>query len=223
MTPTPALTKDFDEWFKRPSWTQGGIGRDDALFLLAMLQNLNPFTIAEIGTCSGVSTAVIAWWMKRAGETRTLNSYDIASHCYFDRSIPCGKALSEMLPNWSQIGLIELHECDFEEDPSNEPIDFAFVDGSHLHPATAYDILALSKRMGTRSWIVMHDIRLMKRWAHFTPLEDYGPQLVFDNWKGEKIDGGRNIGAIRLYDGCDRDIEEIIAIPSPTRSPAPQG
>ena len=82
-------------FYRPPNWATGYISDDDAVFLHRLVGEICPETVIEIGVASGCSSAVILNAMDGVG-LGMLYSFDIDTHCYFDRSRPIGAAVAEM-------------------------------------------------------------------------------------------------------------------------------
>lgn len=202
-------------WYKPPDDARGAVLLDDAMFLWDMVRAIRPRTMVELGTASGVSTAVLLCAMAGAhGEVPwRVETFDLMSHVYWDPGVPVGYAASQMVPSLADRATV--HAGRVAADIGREfgmrgghLLPLLFIDACHKHPYPVADLLGVLPALGPGAWVILHDINLPARAAEFAARtgEDVhwgerGAKLLYDAWQHEKIAGGGtmpNIGAIRL-------------------------
>mgnify|MGYP000437797181 CR=1 FL=1 len=216
--PDPNGLARFAAWYTPPNDARGAVLLDDALFLFDMIQCLRPTTMVELGTASGVSTAVLLKAMAAAHGREgnwSVQSYDLLTHCYWDASVPIGYAVGQMVPELAARATIHAPGTasdiarDFApggKDGSSLPL--IFIDACHKHPYPVGDLLGLLPALDVGAWVILHDINLPARAAAYESQSgekvhwgERGAKMLFDLWPLEKLIGGGslpNIGAIRL-------------------------
>jgi predicted O-methyltransferase YrrM len=200
----------FYERYRVPEWVAGCINQFDAAFFWDMIEMSQPRKAVEIGTASGVSTAMLlAGANDLCAHDVEIRSYDIATNCYFESSRPLGSAIGEMVPELvDQVSLFSRHvAANAAAQFGIGEIDLAFIDGNHKHPAPTFDVLALLYAMRPNGWIVLHDIELCNlNDEHGKQLweNDTGPHRLFNSWPFQKIQPSgesvlyQNMGAIQI-------------------------
>lgn len=210
--------------YRRPAWGQGMITLEDARFLHDLIQEARPQVAIELGVASGCSSVTILEAMRQcrdmqmmpaAGEPHRrqpvwLHAFDITPRCYFEPSQLTGAAVSELTP-WN-VPHYEFAVGDgltAREHLSGRQVPMAFIDANHLHPWATADLLALLPVLTAGAWVVLHDVRLPFLTGRVDP-RGHGPRRLFENWPGEKRQGGTedNMGAIRLPD----DLSDVPAL-----------
>jgi len=221
----PAALTRFAAWYIPPADARGAVLLDDALFLFDMIQCLRPQRVVELGTASGVSTAVLLKAMaiargRETGDERwSVESYDLLSHCYWDPSTPVGYAVKIMTPELTERAVFHAPgvATDIARDfappvPSTRaaagPLALVFIDACHQHPYPVGDFLGLLPALAPGAWAILHDINLPARASAYEQQSgekvhwgERGAKLLFDHWPFEKLTGCGsvpNIGAIRL-------------------------
>jgi predicted O-methyltransferase YrrM len=213
-----ALTR-FTAWYSPPDDARGAVLLDDALFLFDMIQCLRPQRMVELGTASGVSTAVLLKAMAAAHGREasagdwSVQTYDLLSHCYWDSSIPVGYAVNIMAPELASRAVFHAPgvAADIARDfgpAAAGPLPLVFIDACHQHPYPVGDLLGLLPALAPGAWVILHDINLPARAAEYelrtggkVHWGERGAKLLFDHWPYEKLTGCGgvpNIGAIRL-------------------------
>ncbi len=191
---------DVRAFFRPPAWVTGGLSTDDAIFLIELVEALQPGTVVEIGLAAGTSSAAILFALDRLAGAHSLTSFDIAARCYFDRSRAVGAAVAEMLTTPITPWRIHTHGATPLELEPLTPIAFALIDANHKHPAPLVDLLTLAPYLAPGAWVALHDIALATVYPQFAA-EGRGAEWLFASWPFEKFSGGRaapNIGAIRV-------------------------
>ena len=205
------------EKYRPPDWVQGAISSYDALFLYEMIRCVKPDRVIEIGTASGVSTAVIlraladCWGEEafRRGSPRVF-SYDISPYCYFDAGRKVGSAAFEMEPQLTSA-LRLLHgktAIDAERTFRNAPLQLVFIDADHRHPFPTLDMFTILPALAPGAWILLHDVNLPAfadeyeaRTGEKVEWHHHGAKNLFDHWPYQKLKGlggASNIGAVRI-------------------------
>src|SRR3954449_841757 len=98
MRPQEAQGEVEAVYGRRPAWAKGSVSLSDARFLYDRALNSTAETVVEIGTASGVSTAVLCSAVARRATDYTIATYDISPTFYGDRRRRAGSAAKEMLP-----------------------------------------------------------------------------------------------------------------------------
>ena len=217
--PDPDALERFAAWYMPPADARGAVLLDDALFLFDMVQCLRPQRMIELGTASGVSTAVLLKAMAAAHgrghveSTWSVPTYDLLSHCYWDADVPIGYAVKLMTPELADRAILHAPgvAADIARDfgPSGAgPIPLLFIDACHQHPYPVGDLLGALPALAAGAWIILHDINLPARAADYERRTgekvhwgEKGAKLLYDFWPFDKIAGCGNvpnIGAIRL-------------------------
>ncbi len=191
-----------------PGWASGYISYSDAHYLYACAIEAESAIAVEIGTASGVSTAIICDALNIAHEAGEIGSdfevrsYDLRERFYCDESRRTGDAVREMLPA-ELLSHVTFHNpataSSAAADLEPDTLGLAFVDADHRHPWPTLDMLALLPCLRPRARIIFHDINL--------PLldvenPDWGAKWLYDGLDVEKdADAGvstPNIGSVRI-------------------------
>ena len=200
----------------------GGIGVDDAGFLLSLLETSNPAHVLEIGVASGKSTLMLLRMLEKTSPKTTLVSVDLAAEYFADKSKPVGYLVTENYQtppaNWRL--LTQVGAMNFASHPEilrldqNSRYGFVFIDANHAHPWPTLDALCVLPFCVPGAWIAFHDINLPLIWW----VGDYpcfGAVHVVQNWPLDVVISDEtpipNIGAIRLSDTANHDAARLIA------------
>jgi predicted O-methyltransferase YrrM len=129
------------------------ISPDEALALYALVRQLRPRATAEIGFALGVSgLAILGALAANGGDSRHFVSDP------FQTSLVSGQGLEHV----RRAGLsdrLQFHEKFPEEVfPSLPPLQFAFIDASHLFDLTLLDFILVDKRLETGGVVGFHDL-----------------------------------------------------------------
>lgn len=205
----------------RPAWITGYIAFEDAQFLFARVLTSGADPLLEIGTASGLSTAILchaAHAVRLAGEVGdafTIESYDIDERFYADRSRRVGDAAREML----EPALLEhvtfrspATAADVSAHHGPETLAFAFIDAAHTHPWPTLDLLTLLPTLSPGAEVVLHDINLP---IARPETQHWGAKHLFDGLDVErKLGRGDppNIGSIRVPQDKSAFREQLLAI-----------
>lgn len=219
LPPDPDALARFAAWYTPPEDARGAVLLDDALFLFDMVQCLRPLRMVELGTASGVSTAVLlksmaaAHGRDSAAAGWSVPTYDLLSHCYWDADVPIGYAVRIMTPELADRAIFHAPgiASDIARDfgPSGAgPLPLLFIDACHKHPYPVGDLIGVLPALAAGAWVILHDINLPARAAAYEQRTgekvhwgERGAKLLFDHWPYEKLSGCGsipNIGAIRL-------------------------
>lgn len=221
LTPERDWTHTLGELFTPPDWTIDYLRLHETAFLWDLIESTRPQHIVEIGTASGVSTAMLlAASDLFCGPDALVSSFDIAERCYFDPNRPLGSSIGEMMPGqlnrarlYAKVNAVDAASC-FE--PSS--IDFAFIDGNHAHPAPTIDLISLIYALKPGAWVALHDIELShvrpesteEQWQHT------GAERLFKSWPYAKTQlpgltsADRNLGAIQMPQHPADAIEHLL-------------
>lgn len=205
----------FCRWYGTPEWASGFVIHRDALMLWDLVEASQPHTVLEIGTASGVSTAIIAAALhelvpeSRTSDSPRVHAFDIAQRCYFDTTKLVGEAIHDIVPTLQHM--ISINRGSTAVDAARavpvETVDLAFIDGDHRHPAPTLDLLCILYALKPGAWVCLHDI-VLPELTMANPNADWDPasgaQKLFEAWPFEKVSPDHadpmhnNIGAIRM-------------------------
>lgn len=119
---------------RRPAWVKGSVSRSDARFLYDRVLQATDDAIVEIGTASGVSTAVLCSAVGRRSTSYTVASYDISPTYYADRRRRTGSAARELL-SADQLAHLKFRNpataLDVGDDYPEDSLGFVFIDAAH--------------------------------------------------------------------------------------------
>jgi predicted O-methyltransferase YrrM len=171
---------------RRPVWAKGSISRSDARFLYDRVLQATDEAIVEIGTASGVSTAVLCSAVGRRSTSYTVASYDISPTYYADRRRRTGAAAKELL-SAEQLAHVEFRNpataLDVAGDYSEDSLGFVFIDAAHKHPWPSLDLLAVLTSLRPGAEVVFHDINLPLINSDW---QAWGVKYLFDELEVEK-------------------------------------
>ncbi len=213
----------FCDRYRVPAWCDNFAHAHELAFMWDVIEASRPTSLVEIGTASGVSTAMLtAGACELCGDDAMVYSFDIATECYFDRGRPLASAIAEMAPDL--VDRVRLFAGANAMDAAScfpvGGVDFAFIDGEHGHPAPTLDLLAMVHALKPGAWVVLHDIELSNfsedvegvSWA-----DSSGAARLFARWPFEKVQptgatrADRNLGAIRMPGDPDEAIPHLLA------------
>lgn len=178
-------------YMSRPDWVAGTISLDDARYLFGRVLAAGADPVVEVGTASGVSTAIVATALDLAAARTAgappprLFTYDISPYFYADPSHATGDAAREMVPD-ELTGTIIFRQASaagLRTEHGADAIAFLFLDANHKHPMPAIDLLAALDALAPGAEVAMHDINLPRLRAEFA---DWGAKHVFDGLDLEK-------------------------------------
>lgn len=211
----PDLAERVASAFRPPEWVQGGVFLEDAVFLADMIAAIEPTRIVEIGTCSGVSTALMLRARRWLGlpdsgqcegptarhapdEARStlgpaIISFDVTDWLYFDPTRLVGSAIAS-LASGADAG-IELRRgtaLDAGRTLAPGSVPFALIDADHRHPHPCADVAMLAPALAPGGWVAIHDVNLPavcdaweRRFGEAFPFRQVGPRTMLDHWRGE--------------------------------------
>lgn len=185
---------------RRPSWIGGQISHIDCAFLSGLVQHVRPQNIVEIGVASGWSSAVLLHSLKATGAAEfRLSGIDLFPEFYLDKSIPTGRAVSEVTPELQTHFNLLTGRVAFEAMGDVGKVDFAFIDAHHMHPWATIDMISVLPFIEKGRWVAMHDLNLcgIERHKH----TNRGPFYLFYLWPDQKIYSTQKrtmIGAVLL-------------------------
>lgn len=209
--------------YHRPAWCKDHLHLNECAFLWDFIEAARPQKIVEIGTASGVSTAMMLHALDHlCSDDALVFSFDIASSCYFDSTRPLASAVGEMAPHLIHRARTHMgtNASDAASLFSPQSVDLVLIDGEHANPAPAIDLLALAHVIRPNAWVVLHDIELHNitsverggSWDHS------GAGRLFERWPFEKHQPAgqrpedRNIGAIRFPGSTQDAIDALLPI-----------
>jgi predicted O-methyltransferase YrrM len=176
----------------RPGWVEGTVSLQDARYLFARTMAHRSGAIVEVGTASGVSTAVMCAALEMANaagltaEMPRLFTYDISPNFYADPARATGDAARAMLPP----DLVEhitfrspVTAADLIQDHPHDTIGLLFLDANHQHPWPTLDLLAALDHLRPGAEVVLHDVNLPLRRADFPT---WGAKQLFDGLEVDK-------------------------------------
>jgi hypothetical protein len=178
-----AMGSDFHS--RLPSWVSGNISEYDSRFLAGLANFANPQRVVEIGVASGWSSAVLLKALSGLGGDRKVIGIDLSSNYYLDSSIRTGRAVDEAVPELMANYELITGQLAFEVMPGVGSIDFAFIDGHHMHPWATLDMLSVLPFISRGRWVAMHDLSLctFERHRH----GNRGPFYLFYMWPDQKL------------------------------------
>ena len=184
---------------KRPSWAGGTISDYDSRFLAGLVSFANARNVIEIGVASGWSSAVLLKTLSGLDGERKVTGIDLSPQYYLDTTIATGRAVEEVVPEC--ISNYRLLTGRLAFDAMNEvgPVDFAFIDGHHMHPWATLDMLSVLPHIPRERWVALHDLSLctFERHRHM----NRAPFYLFHMWPDRKLHSTQvptMIGAVLL-------------------------
>lgn len=190
----------------------GYVNLDDALFLHRTIRAQKPIAIAEIGTASGLSTAIIAHALQtcaaESSVTGKLFAYDKLHYYYADNSLEAGFFVSRFAPEL--LPFIEWRRgctaLDMHHDMQPRSLPLLFIDANHWHPWPSLDFIAALPSMHKEGIVLFHDINLPFVHPEFP---QYGVHWLFNALPLKKqysdVQNGShpNIGSVQLLENID--------------------
>jgi predicted O-methyltransferase YrrM len=146
----------------------GNISTGDACFLLSLLERVGPTHVLELGVASGTSTLMMLRMMDAVLPGATLDSVDLATAYYDDRSKPVGYLVTEHYSRPPRTWRLAtgVGAMNFARHPRlagtalARHYDMTFIDAHHGHPWPTLDALCLLPYVVPQSWMAFHDINL---------------------------------------------------------------
>jgi predicted O-methyltransferase YrrM len=206
----------------RPDWATGHISRHDARFLFQRVLESAPEVVVEIGTATGVSTAILCHGAKMAAAAGEgplkfeVHSYDISTRFYANREKRVGDAAREMLDS-ELLEHISFHApataSTVREQHDPDSIGFAFIDAAHKHPWPVLDLLAMLTCLRPGADVLLHDIHLPQL---VEENKVFGAQWLYEGLDVEKESDGDaplpNIGGIKIPDDKTQLRDQLLAL-----------
>ena len=191
------LGNDFCK--RRPSWAQGTISDYDSRFLAGLVNFANPRSAVEIGVASGWSSAVMLQALGAIDGERTVTGIDLSAEYYLDSTIPTGRAVEEAVPDLVGNYRLLTGRLAFDAMADVGKVEFAFIDGHHMHPWATLDMLSVLPFVDRGRWVAMHDLNLctFDRHRH----TNRAPFYLFYMWPDQKLHSTQNptmIGAVAI-------------------------
>lgn len=192
-----ALGGEFDS--KRPAWVSGNISDYDSRFLAGLVNFANARHVVEIGVASGWSSAVLLKALSGLDGDRKVTGIDLSPNYYLDDSIPTGRAVQDTVPELEADFTLLTGRLAFDAMADVGKVDFAFIDGHHMHPWATLDMLSILPFIERGRWVAMHDLNLctFARHRHM----NRGPFYLFYMWPDQKLHSTQQptmIGAVAI-------------------------
>lgn len=151
---------------RKPPWAKGTVSQLDARYLHRQAVGAGVRTAVEVGTASGVSTAVLWHALSLTADAFEVHSYDLKPTYYLDDSRRVGDAARQMLPR-ELVSHIAFHSpgtaMSVAERFGRGSLGLVFIDANHLHPWPSLDLLALLDVLEPGAEVILHDINLPVR------------------------------------------------------------
>lgn len=178
-----AIGADFGK--QRPAWAQGTISDYDSRFLAGLANFANARNVVEIGVASGWSSAVLLKALNTLGAEHRVTGIDLSPTYYLDASIPTGHAVQETVPQLAGNYRLLTGKLAFDAMSEVGKVDFAFIDGHHMHPWATLDMLSVLPFIDRGRWVAMHDLNLctFERHRH----TNRAPFYLFYMWPDQKL------------------------------------
>lgn len=201
---------------------EGCVSHLDARYLLARTLASGTDNVVEIGTASGVSTAVLCHALSLASRAGLINddfkvhTYDLNGRYYANETKQTGEAAREMLPPELQSHIVfrsPVTAAAVAKDHGPDALDLMFVDADHRHPWPALDLLTTLDSLRRGAEVIFHDINLPVRHPEFA---DWGAKHLFDGLTVEKqaydVESVPNIGSVWIPDDKEELREQLLGI-----------
>lgn len=170
---------------KRPSWAGGTISDYDSRFLAGLVSFANARNVIEIGVASGWSSAVLLKTLSGMDGERRVTGIDLSPRYYLDATIATGRAVDEVVPECLPNYRLLTDRLAFDAMDEVGPVDFAFIDGHHMHPWATLDMLSVLPHITRERWVALHDLHLctFERHRHM----NRAPFYLFHMWPDRKL------------------------------------
>jgi predicted O-methyltransferase YrrM len=170
---------------EKPDWVGGAISNVDARFLAGLLHYSGARNAVEIGVASGWSSAVMLKSMEIDFPLFQMHGVDLSPTYYLDKSKDTGAVVSEVMPHLVSQYNLHLGNCAFDAMADIGSVDFAFIDGHHMHPWATIDFISVLPYLSRGRWVVMHDLNLCTYERHRHTQR--GPFYLFYLWPDQKL------------------------------------
>lgn len=194
------------------SWwrgVDGAIGEDEAAWLAGIVLEMRPAEALEVGVASGRSSVALLAAMTDWGGR--LTSYDVTEECWgAPKGCRTGDGLREVRPDLVHRWTLRIPAASLDAGREHRGVRLAFIDADHTHPAPTDDLINLLPALELADCaVVLHDIALPRIRGRWT---EYGAQVLFDEWTGEKArigTGNDNIGVLRIHGWGEREAADV--------------
>lgn len=180
-----AWLHELNTVYESPDACPACLSPEQGQLIRALILNIAPRHIVEIGTFIGVSTIWMAGALEEIGGESAISSIDLFQDILpFQSSnfIYIDKPLKRLKDRLDRIGL--RHRVNFFKGNSvqigsnyarliNKPIDFLYIDGDHTVPGCLTDFNLYEPHVVDGGFILLHDIYPFSGWD--------GPRYVLDN------------------------------------------
>lgn len=220
LAPTPTAVTICKSAYPIVQSVFGAVLPQDGLFLLSLIDMVQPNHLLELGVMAGGSTLFMLRYISAVCPNATLTSVDALDYYQPDPSKRLAFLVFDNEPTlpsgWTLIGAHGAatfsKASQLESQDLHRRYDFVFVDAHHGHPWPVLDVLCLLPYVVRGCWIALHDVAL--NLIHEKYLTR-GPQYLLQHWPQDKWlidDPLPNIGAIRLSDSGADDAEQLLKI-----------
>lgn len=190
-----ALVRELFEL--KPRWLGGNISDYDSKFLAGLAEYSGAKRAVEIGVASGWSSAILLKALTAVAPTARVSGIDLSPSYYLDPAIATGQAVAEVTPSLQENYQLFTGRYSFDAMRDVGNVDFAFIDGHHMHPWATIDLLAILPFLSRDRWVAMHDLNLCKIERHRHT--NRAPFYLFHFWPDRKIHSTQDptmIGAV---------------------------
>jgi hypothetical protein len=192
-----AIGGDFHS--RLPAWVSGNISDHDDRFLAGLANFAGAGKTVEIGVASGWSSAVLLTALTAANPKAEVIGVDLSPTYYLDSSVPTGRVVEEVVPDLVPNYRLLTGRLALDVMPEVGKVDFAFIDGHHMHPWATLDMLSTLPFIDRGRWVAMHDLNLctFERHRH----TNRAPFYLFYMWPDQKLHSTQQptmIGAVLL-------------------------
>lgn len=199
---------------RRPKNDEAGISTEDAENLYALIREKKPGVYIEVGTAAGVSIAYVIHAMNRFRKDGKLYAFDCLDYCHYDPGKPIAYAVDDMLDEVACTLIIKTNSFSLDiAETVREPIEFAFIDGSHGHPWTTIDTIAALPFLAPGATVAYHDINL----PNLSPQagSSTGPGILFQAIDAPKCvmgEQGKNLGIVTIHHSPAFYLERLLEL-----------
>lgn len=205
--------------YKLTSEAKSRTDYSSCIFILSLLEKLDPKTIVEIGVASGTSTLLMLKYLGDMERDARVWSFDLAEKYADDptRNIAYLVTDNFAVPpsNWSlhtKATAADVASIMAKETGTLKRADFVYIDAHHGHPWPTLDCLVCLGFCKPGTWIALHDINLPRIMPEH---QSWGAVYLYEGWTGEKCQDIGDLpfaGAIKLSEDIERDIDNLFSI-----------